>query len=267
MADRYTYLPLLGPFVMGVGSLPAAWTGPGRRQILAASAVILFGTLGFLTWRQSAHWNNSVTLWRRALAVDPYGPVALANLGEALAVEGDLAGAEQAFREAIRQAPDSIAPRKNLARIHLLRGEGREALVLLGQALTLAPRDGGLLLACGRLLATQGRREEAVQCLRRFLALEPARTAEGAARRLEAQKLLGLVLVELGWNREACQVLAKAREAAPADPEVLLSLGVALYRGGNDRECLEALEACERIRPGWPLVRQHLDLARRRLAP
>jgi hypothetical protein len=67
MADRFVYLPSLGPFILvGVG---AAWiwskvvTIPTARYVTVAAAAILVVSLSILTLRQTAVWHDSITLW------------------------------------------------------------------------------------------------------------------------------------------------------------------------------------------------------------
>ena len=70
MADRYSYIPLIGLFVAIAWSAAAAvarW--PGVRSWVAAGAVASLLACAGLTWQQAGYWRNSTNLFEHALAV------------------------------------------------------------------------------------------------------------------------------------------------------------------------------------------------------
>src|SRR6266513_4169950 len=81
-ADRYTYLPQIGLYIM------VAWsafdlTAPLRyqRAIVDGMAAVVLGALVWAASVQASYWRNSETLWTHALAVTPSNDVAENNLG------------------------------------------------------------------------------------------------------------------------------------------------------------------------------------------
>ena len=93
MADRFTYIPLIGIFIIvawGVPELLKEW--PYRKNVLKASAGILIFTLMPITWIQVSHWKSSITVFKHAIRVTdkkyPNFSVAHYNLGIALVAEG-----------------------------------------------------------------------------------------------------------------------------------------------------------------------------------
>ena len=84
MADRYTYLPQIGlgiALAWGSSNLPARPYCRGMRDMVAALAIIL---LAACAWRQTAYWQDSETLWNRALACTTRNACAHYNLGVTL---------------------------------------------------------------------------------------------------------------------------------------------------------------------------------------
>jgi tetratricopeptide (TPR) repeat protein len=81
MADRYTYLPLVGP-TLSLVWLVSEWAKPGwTRNFAAAAAIIVVAACAVLTGRQLSYWQNSVTLFDRAAALSsqaiyPHLPIA-----------------------------------------------------------------------------------------------------------------------------------------------------------------------------------------------
>jgi tetratricopeptide (TPR) repeat protein len=70
MADRYTYIPLIGLFIM------VAWGVPDllkklnyRKEILLVSSALSILSLSIITWTQVRYWQNSITLYDHTLKV------------------------------------------------------------------------------------------------------------------------------------------------------------------------------------------------------
>ncbi len=105
-ADRYTYLPQIGIYLMiswGVADLTAGWRR--RPLILGAAATLLIAGLMMLAARQVEHWSSSVALWRHTLAVTTGNDVAERGLGTALIKLGQVDEAIAHDRAALGFAP------------------------------------------------------------------------------------------------------------------------------------------------------------------
>jgi hypothetical protein len=122
-ADRYSYLPVIGLSIW----IAAALQRPGRRKAASIAAPILL-LLGIGTYRQTAIWHDSLTLWRHALKVDPLSPMANLQYGTALADERRPAEAIPHFRIATQSPYTMIAAHNNLGAALASQGRVREAL-------------------------------------------------------------------------------------------------------------------------------------------
>ena len=208
MADHFTYLPLIGLFVMvawGGQDLLARWPVPPPG--LKASALALLLALGCTTWRQVGYWHDSTRLFTHALEVTSANWLAHNNLGDALAREGKLeeatghfaesvrlepsnpdahynlgvalhrqgrpAEATLHYREALRLAPDYPNAHNNLGVALLDGGEVEQAIGELQQAF-LMHQDPGTHFNLGLALAKQGRTDEAIEHYREAVRLQPA---------------------------------------------------------------------------------------------
>jgi protein O-mannosyl-transferase len=160
LADRFTYLPMVGLAWAIVGIAFDAWQNaaatfgdPSRRRwcerLGAAVAAATLLTLAAISWFQTTHWRDTQTFWRRSLACSPRNATGHLNI----AVD--------------------------------LRDQGRldEALFHLASAHEIEPNAVDILLTLGIALADAGRRTEAEQCLARAAALEPGNPAVGQAYR------------------------------------------------------------------------------------
>ncbi|MBD3422443.1 MAG: tetratricopeptide repeat protein [Chitinivibrionales bacterium] len=106
MADRYTYIPLIGFFVMLVwgGELVAnRYAISSRIRIIAT--ILVLALLSFASSRQVRHWRNSVTLFAHAVNVTEGNSLAYNNLGSAYDSRGEFNKAIQAYQSAIKIRP------------------------------------------------------------------------------------------------------------------------------------------------------------------
>lgn len=212
-ADRYTYLPGVVLGLLAGGALSFLWSEWPRRRtgaaILAGGILVL---LGAQSWRQTGWWQDSISLWTRAVAVDPRNDVALYNLATALAEAGREEEAIARYEELLRLLPEHAPARQNL---NLLRAQRLE-------------HQAGRLAASGRL-------EEAAGLYQEALELDPARLHSRASR--------GVALAHLGRAEEAIPDLEMAWKSGAAEPEVPNALGFALASLGRDEEASELLRA------------------------
>ncbi|MFH1673236.1 MAG: hypothetical protein ABIF87_07410 [Pseudomonadota bacterium] len=106
MADRYTYVPLIGLFIIvswGAADLMKRWRY--QRHTLSISAGVVLLALAIGTWSQARHWQNSVALFTHALEVTSDNYLAHYNLGKAYGELGRFQEEFKEYQEAIRINP------------------------------------------------------------------------------------------------------------------------------------------------------------------
>jgi hypothetical protein len=84
MADRYTYIPLIGLFIMvawGVPDLLKKWNY--RKELLLTASVLSILCLSVVTWTQVGYWQNNFTLYDHTLKVTDNNYLAYHNRGAA----------------------------------------------------------------------------------------------------------------------------------------------------------------------------------------
>ena len=85
IADRYTYLPSIGFFILcvwGTADLAETFIPPGVRGLsLGTVAVALLAACSVSSRQQLAYWQNTETLMDHALKIDPDNYIAHADLG------------------------------------------------------------------------------------------------------------------------------------------------------------------------------------------
>jgi tetratricopeptide (TPR) repeat protein len=141
-ADRYTYIPLIGLFIMIVWGCAEA-VGVWRKGVQAASglAVIVIAILSVLTARQIRYWQNSYDLYAHSLAVVEGNWLAHNNMGIFLSQHNRNAEAIVHFQESVRLHPDGPDGFRNLGNSYQMAGRYSEAIEAFRQAIRLNPND------------------------------------------------------------------------------------------------------------------------------
>ncbi len=236
MADRYSYVPLIGIFVAIAWTAGEAVDGRSRwRWGACAVGVVWLAVCGVLTTRQLARWENSETLFRHTLAVTERNWMAHYNLALAYRKSPETAAlAEQELRETIRIIAE-FAEEQNRRGLALLdAGRFAEAEARFQKAVRIKSDYAEAHYNLGRVRAREvGRLAEAVASYREALRRRPDYW--------EAQVALGRALAQQpGRDMEAILELRRAVEMRPDLAEVRCALGDALARSAGFRFSAQA---------------------------
>lgn len=174
MADRYTYVPLIGIFVAVVWSADELRArlrlAPG---VLATLGVALLLVLGVLARRQVLVWKDTRTLFEHAIAVTGGSSLAYVGLGAAEFHEGHVEAAAEDFQTAKQLLPRTFQAPLNAGMVAEARGRKQEAEGEYQEAIARAPRRPEPYLRLGSLYLSTDRPEQAVACLQTVLRLSP----------------------------------------------------------------------------------------------
>lgn len=251
MADRYTYVPLVGIFIM------FSWTGgmlfrryPGIRPLVAAMALSIVATLAAISWTQIGHWRNTRTLYGHALeatednyvihynmgvhltglgrhreAVEHYRAAiginssygkAHNNWGLSLAALGRIDAAMAHYRQAIQIDPSNGEAHNNMANALMATGRIDEAMAHYQTALSVFPHMPTARMNLGLALLRRGSIREAVDCFRKLLQDHPEMTG--------ARNSLQLAISFQRQLETAAHGFAHAVDAAAAQGGTIASL-------------------------------------------
>jgi len=142
MADRYTYLPGIGLFIMAAWGLPVLTKSlPQRESILAALAAVVIIISAALSWRQLGYWQDSISIFRHTLQVTTDNYLVNDFIGVTLAKNGDLEGAIREFRVALQINPNDTGVRRNLGFTLAEKGDLDAAIQEYQTALRISPSD------------------------------------------------------------------------------------------------------------------------------
>jgi tetratricopeptide (TPR) repeat protein len=236
MADRYTYVPLLGVFVA------VAWSLPLARPVAASAAAVACAALGGLAWRQVGFWKDTRALAEHALAVSPGNYMAHDVLGIELVGAGRLDEGAREFRAALSIAPGDLQAASNLAGALQRLERHAEAETVLRKALALSPRAADLHRRLAIVLEHENRNAEALAEVDLALASDP--------RDPFALHVRAIALEALGRFDEARNDLARSIEILPGEAAVRMRLARLLLRRGDVDAAEAEIRAAIALDPG-----------------
>jgi tetratricopeptide (TPR) repeat protein len=166
MADRYTYVPLIGIFIAvawGGAELVARWRPGGRSLAPAAGAAASIALVLCAVTAQHTvqHWRDSISLYENALFVNPRNNVIRLNFGNTLVDRGNVEKGMAQFRTALEVNPNYVDAHHNLGRALVGRKRYNEAITHYTEALRIRPDHAIAHNSLGKVLRTQGRNEQA----------------------------------------------------------------------------------------------------------
>jgi protein O-mannosyl-transferase len=287
-ADRYTYVPLIGPFIAITWEcVSLVGTNARRRAAAAVVAAAVVAALGVTARAQVDRWSDESALWtqaldqnpenffahyslgrmqmkadlvdaalphlERAIALAPWFAGAHDALGLALARLGRVEAAIGAHQTALRLQPDSTEVRANLGLAYERRGDVAAAIALYREALQRDPGRPTLHISLGHALGSTGDLDGAVAEMRETLRLQPDSAA--------AHAYLAQVLAQRGQPDDAMAEarLALAREPSRDDAHGLL--GRLLLDRGQADEAIVHLGEAVRLQPESPASRSAFGAA------
>jgi tetratricopeptide (TPR) repeat protein len=259
MADRYTYIPLVGIFILIAWGVPDLLAGRSGRRVLPVAAGVVVLLCAIAARAQVRFWANGIALWEHAveltLGMDNYS--AHMGLGQVLRQQGRLDEAVAHFTEAVRIKPASPEARRNLWLALSDQGKLDEAVASLSEAVRLNPGKADDHVELGLALSRLGKSEEAIPHFLEALRLNPDSA--------EVHNSLGIALSGGGKTAEGIQHFREAIRLKPDFAEAHFNLGLSLRSQGQAAEAFAQFSEAVRLRPdnaeaqnalGWALAAQ-----------
>ena len=244
MADRFTYVPLIGLFIILAWGLPDILKNfPYRKTINTIVALVAISGLMRITWIQLTHWENSISLFEHALSVTNENWLIHNNLGHSLLLEGKPNEAASHFHEAIKIRPNYAQAHYNLGSALIYQGKPGESIPHFQKALTINPRYAQAHNNLGSVLSQHGDMDKAFFHFYEALRIDPDFAG--------AHFNLGLTFAKQGDFKKAIHHYKEALRIMPGYAKVHLPLGIAYVRVGDYRAALEEYKSLREIRPDW----------------
>jgi hypothetical protein len=171
IADRYSYLPSLGPFLL-MGLMVAwisekinalkRWNRPAKLAFLAVASVVLV-SLAYLTVQQIGIWKDSIALWGSVIKNEPErAPLAYYNRGVVYAKKGQVDKAIDDFNRTITLDPSDYQAYYNLGVLYGKAGSYDKAIQYFSVAIEINQGYDPAYFNRGKYYAKTGKMELAL---------------------------------------------------------------------------------------------------------
>ena len=242
MADRFTYLPLVGVGIILAWGLPLLLQSRNTfKKILFPAGIFLIALWTFLAWQQCSYWKNSMELFNRALKVTKNNYLAHNNLGLALFAEGKTEEAIAHYNEALSimpTTPDHILAYNNRGIAYSRLGLYQNALDDLNKAIGMKPDYADAYSNRGIVYSNLNRNQLALEDFNKAVQLRPDYA--------DLYNNRGVAYAKLGNYQRAIDDFSKAIDLNPDYSDALSKRGVVyLEQGNKELGCRDANRACE----------------------
>jgi tetratricopeptide (TPR) repeat protein len=287
-ADRYTYIPLIGVFIMitwGITSLKNKL--PYSKILWGIVASILIVTLVVVTRIQVSFWQNSETLMTHALVATEDNYVAYDHLAMNMKRQGRIEEALTNLTEAIRANPSYAEAHNNIATILGMQGRMDEAMAHLVKAMQINPNDAAPYNNMGNIIFYMKNVEGAIKYYSKALEIDPEYaeannnigailTSQGKLEEAKSHILialqnkrdyadayynLALILISEGKLDEAAKNLSDLVYSNPGMYKAHYQLGVIAARQGKYDEAVAHFQDTLHLRPDFDRARNDLENA------
>ncbi|MFC1567412.1 tetratricopeptide repeat protein [Thermodesulfobacteriota bacterium] len=292
MADRYTYIPLIGLFIAvtwGFSGFLSKWRY--RKNFLVVAVIAILLALTVRTFLQVGHWQNAATLFGNAVKVTPDNILAQNNLGAALYEDGRFDEAIVYFKKALSISPEYTKALSNLGAAYFKKGNYDKAVFYFEKVLKGRQKDANEHDKLGVVLFAQEKIDEAMAHFKQAIQVDPeyanahnnlanvlfrlGKFEEAELHFLEAIKLdpvhagahynFGNLLVRQRQFKKAMIHFTEAIKINPDDFRAYNQIGVILYRQGNLDDAGDYLRRALEIRPGDLNARRNLEILKQAL--
>jgi len=254
MADRYTYVPLIGLFIMVAWGAPALVRSWRYGKIsLALAGVSLLVALTVCASLQVKHWKNSLTLFEHALRVTENNYLAHLNFGAALADQGNVEEAITHYRRSLQIAPNYAKSHNNLGLALAQQEKNDEATAHYLKALRLNPDYASAHNNLGVVLTRTGEFDQAIAHYYHALNLKPLWG--------EVYNNLGNAFLTQGKFDQAIFYYSETLRLNPGFGDGHNNLAIALTNRGRFQEALEHYYAALKLKPNSAETHNNLAVA------
>ena len=256
VADHFVYLASMGPLALaGAGfAYGIEVAGSTRKWIPLSVASLLVLVFGVMSWDRSRAYENDEILWTDTLAKNPACWVGHNNLGNALAIKGDLDQAIVHYEKALQIYPEYAEGENNLGNAILHQGRADEAIGHYRKALAIDLHYADACYNLGFAFYQQGQMDDALNQFRQTLEINPLY--------VQAHYNLGNIYLQWKQGEAAVGEFQKALEIQPDDTDARNNLAVTLMHMGRTDEAIAQFEEILRRHPENATVQHNLSKAR-----
>jgi len=239
-ADRFTYIPLIGLFIMatwGISEFSKNWRY--RKEVLFSSSAVILVCLCIITWTQVGYWQNSITLFEHTLLVTDNNNTAYNYRGAAYLNLGSYSQAIDDYDKSIELYPMDVETYYNRGTAYLHLGNYRQAIGDYDKAIEINPKHEEAYNNRGTAYANLGNYKQAIRDYDKVIEINPKSG--------EAYNNRGTVFANLGNYKQAIGDYDKALEINPKDEKTYNNRGNAYLLLGNNSQAIENYKTAARL--------------------
>jgi tetratricopeptide (TPR) repeat protein len=243
-ADRYTYIPLIGLFIMvawGIPELLKKWRY--RKEALFASSALTVSCLFIVTWIQVGYWQDSIILFEHTLKVTDNNCIAHVSRGSAYGRIGNYTQAIGDFDKAIEINPKYAEAYCIRGKAYAALGNHRQAIEDYDRAIKIKPEYAEAYYNRGITYNRLGDYKQAIGDLDRTIEIDP-KYAEAYCNRGAAYGIHGNY-------KHAIQDLNRAIEIKPKYAEAYCNRGAVYGRLSNPTLAIRDFDKAIEINPKY----------------
>jgi len=259
MADRYTYISLIGIFII------IAWGVPDlleKRQlkpaIIPLSSTLVLLVFMMISINHVGYWKNDTTLFEHAIAVTKDNHLAHNALGYSLFNKGRIDDAIVQYGQALKIDPQYTDARINLGAALMSKDRINEAIMQFKKVLAIDSRNPIAHRNMGIALTKSGNAEVSLAHFKIAYAMD----GDDA----DIHNNLGIAFAKKGDLREAANHFQSSLRLRPKDAKVRNNMGLCLANSGNLQEAIREFEMVLQIDPGFDEARKNLTIVKNLLA-
>jgi tetratricopeptide (TPR) repeat protein len=241
-ADRYTYLPSLGPFLLaGLGTV-WVWNKFNIRKhmqkIFTIFIILTVCFLSFLTIKQTKIWRDSLTLWNYELKIFLIER-AYNNRGTAYSALGFYAQAILDYEKAIKLNPKYATAFINRGTVYDALGKHQQAIEDYNMAINLDPKAADIYYNRGICYGSLGNYQSAIMDLSLAIILEPEY--------VEAYNNRGVFYGIIGNYKQSLEDLDSAIKLWPQYAKAYYNRGISYRNIGNYQYAIRDFQTAARL--------------------
>lgn len=255
-ANRYTYLPCLGPFLIaGVisGNAFVKTTKKELRIVLFSLFIVVSGLLIGITQRQILIWRDSISLWSYQIDLFPEDESIVYSLrAAAYKRNGNLNEAVNDYSKAIELSPKWSNAYNNRAIVYEAMGRYEDAINDYNKAIVLEPKYLIALYNRGDLFEKTGKAENALADYTKAIGLDLGRASDVKTRaRSLAYKKRAKLNEALGRNVRAIEDYTSYLDIETDAPDIYFSRGSLYLNMGEFDNAVKDFSRAIDLKPGF----------------
>jgi tetratricopeptide (TPR) repeat protein len=235
ISERRLYAQMVAiALAVAAGALRAE-RGLGARAVFAGAAVVSIPLL-LVTVDRVRLWEDPVAIWESAARRNSASPMAHLALAHHHLSSDDPDAALRSFEVALARSPRNASIQNSIAEIYFLKGDYQRAAQEADKAMELDPAFLPAYITAGNSFMARNQPRDAFLAFNAALLIDEDNPS--------ALFNMGVLFHQQKRYAKATELLERALEHRPGDPDILFRLGMSRLNSNDITGAIEALKGC-----------------------